>query len=65
MPAKRKRDNSHHQQREHLHAGAFGTHEHHQQQERDHQRREVHFVTVWQHQRLRRDFAAQFAKGHD
>ncbi|CCK14385.1 hypothetical protein BN136_395 [Cronobacter universalis NCTC 9529] len=64
MPAERQRDNRHHEQRKALHAGALCLHENQQQNERDHQRRQVQFVTVRQHQRFRRDLAAQFAKRH-
>ncbi len=65
MPAKGQRDNGHHQQTQHLRAHAIGTHECHHQQERNHQRRQVKLVTIWQHQRLRRHLAAQLAERHD
>ena len=62
MPAEGQRDDSHHQQRQHLQTNAFGTHEDHQQHKRYHQRRQVQLMAVWQHQRLRGDLPAQLAE---
>ncbi|MNI56602.1 hypothetical protein D3C73_1116160 [compost metagenome] len=65
MPAEAKSNHGHDQQCEHFPTNAVGTNEQHHQQEGNHQGSQVQLVTVRQHQRLGRDNAAQFAKGHD
>ncbi len=65
MPAECQRNDGHHQQRQHLQTHAFGTHKDHQQCKRDHQRRQVHLMTIWQHQWLRGDLPAQLTKCHN
>ena len=65
MPAESQRDDGHDQQTQYLSTGAIGAHKGNQQQQRNHQRRQIQLVTIWQHQRLRGHLAAQFAERHD
>ena len=64
MPAEYQRNGGHYQQCQHLQADAVRANKYNQQQEGNDQSRQVHFVTVWQHQRFRRNLATQFAERH-
>lgn len=55
MPAEYQRNGGHYQQCQHLQADAIRANKYNQQQEGNDQSRQVHFVTVWQHQRFRRN----------
>ena len=57
MPAEYQRNCGHYQQCQHLQADAVRANKYNQQQEGNDQSRQVHFVTVWQHQRFRRNLA--------
>ena len=65
MPAKGQGNDRHHQQRQNLSSCAVGANKGHQQQEGNHQRRQIQLMAMRQHQRFRRNLAAQFAKGHN
>lgn len=64
MPAEYQRNCGHYQQCQHLQADAVRANKYNQQQEGNDQSRQVHFVTVWQHQWFRRNLATQFAERH-